>query len=118
MTTNNPSNDSLQHKWQADADYPKLMETFRKKMGEIVDPELGLSIIDLGLVRDVIVDENAAQMIMILTTPFCPYGPAMLEEARAKAEEILKRPVTVEMGLDMWDPSMLEEGSRETWGWF
>jgi metal-sulfur cluster biosynthetic enzyme len=55
---------------------------------------------------------------MILTTPFCPYGPAMLETTRKKAEASLEKPVKIEMGSEMWDPSMMEEGAGSEWGLF
>jgi metal-sulfur cluster biosynthetic enzyme len=55
---------------------------------------------------------------MILTTPFCPYGPAMLESARKKAEEVLEREVGIDFSLDTWDFSMMEEGLGGDWGLF
>jgi metal-sulfur cluster biosynthetic enzyme len=53
---------------------------------------------------------------MILTTPYCPYGPAMIEMTRKKAEEALEMPVNIELGMDMWDFSMMEEGAAPEWG--
>jgi metal-sulfur cluster biosynthetic enzyme len=55
---------------------------------------------------------------MILTTPFCPYGPQMLEQVRRTVQEKTGVPTTIEMGLEMWDPSMMEEGAGEDWGLF
>jgi metal-sulfur cluster biosynthetic enzyme len=57
-------------------------------------------------------------VVMILTTPFCPYGPALLEQAREMAEATLQVPTTVEMGREMWDPGMMEEGAGGDWGLF
>jgi metal-sulfur cluster biosynthetic enzyme len=104
--------------WQAESTHPDLMENFREKMREVIDPEIGLNIIELGLVRDVEIEEDSAKVTMILTTPFCPYGPAMLEMARRKAEEALERPTVIEMGVEMWDLSMMEEGAAGDWGMF
>jgi len=42
----------------------------------------------------------------------------MLEMTRQKAEQALEKPVTIELGLEMWDPSMMEEGAGAQWGWF
>lgn len=94
--------------------YPALEEALR----DVVDPELGLNIIELGLVREVEVENSSAKITMILTTPFCPYGPAMLEMTRQRAESVLETPTTVEMGVEMWDPSMMEEGTGGDWGMF
>ena len=87
-------------------------------MREVVDPEIGLNIIELGLLRDLIIEEDSAEVNMILTTPFCPYGPAILETTRQKAESFLERPTTIEMGIEMWTPTMMEEGAGAEWGLF
>lgn len=115
-TTNKP--DKSKVSWQAESTHPELVEPFREQMREVVDPELGLSIIELGLIRDLKILDDHAEVNMILTTPFCPYGPAMLEVTRQKAENFLNRPVTIEMGMEMWDFSMMEEGAGADWGLF
>jgi metal-sulfur cluster biosynthetic enzyme len=55
---------------------------------------------------------------MILTTPFCPYAPALINQVKLTAEETLGISTTVEMGMEMWDPSMMEEGAGADWGLF
>ena len=102
--------------WQAESTHPDLIEPFKESMREVVDPEIGLNIIELGLIRDLMIENGNAKVIMILTTPFCPYGPAMLDMTRQKAESALQRPVTIEMGMEMWDFSMMEEGAGGDWG--
>ena len=62
------------------------------------------------------VEEDSAIVHMILTTPFCPYGPALLEVTREKAEEALGRTTSIDLGMEMWDFSMMEEGSGADWG--
>jgi metal-sulfur cluster biosynthetic enzyme len=102
--------------WQLESTHPDLAQKLQESLREVVDPEIGLNIIELGLVRDVTVEDDQAKLNMILTTPFCPYGPAMLETTRQKAEAALERPTTIEMGLEMWDFSMMEEGAGADWG--
>lgn len=102
--------------WQLDSTHPELAEPVRDKLREVVDPELGLNIIELGLIRDITKEDDQATVTMILTTPFCPYGPAIMEAARAKAEEGLGVPTTIEMGTQMWDMSFMEEGAGADWG--
>ena len=104
--------------WQAEATHPELCDQLRKGFSEIVDPELAFNIIQLGLVRDVKIDDDGAIVKMILTTPFCPYGPSMLESARQKAEQVLERPVGIDFGMDACDFSMMEEGLGMDWGMF
>lgn len=104
--------------WQAESTHPELIEPFKNALREVVDPEIGLNIIELGLVRDLTIEDKEAKLTMILTTPFCPYGPALLEMARRKAESALARPVMIEMGMEMWDFSMMEEGAGADWGFY
>jgi metal-sulfur cluster biosynthetic enzyme len=105
-------------KWSIHDTHPDLVEVARTKLAEVVDPEIGMNIIELGLVRDVQIDGDVARLKMILTTPFCPYGPAMVEATREKAQEALNQPVTVEMGTDVWDFSMMEDPSALDWGMY
>ena len=105
-----------QLKWTIHDTHPDLVETVRAKLGEVVDPEIGMTIIQLGLVRDVSLEKDIARMKMILTTPFCPYGPALIEMTKQKAVEALDKPVTIEMLPDMWDFSMMEDPSALDWG--
>jgi len=103
--------------WTAESTNPELIEGFKEAMREVVDPEIGLNIIELGLIRDLKLLDGLATVTMILTTPFCPYGPAMLESTRQKAETFLKTPTRIEMGMEMWDFSMMEEGVGD-WGMY
>ncbi len=105
-----------QIKWTIHDTNPELVEVVRTKLSEVVDPEIGMNIIQLGLIRDVELENGIARLKMILTTPFCPYGPAMIEMTKAKAVEALNRPVTIKMGMDMWDFSMMEDPSTLDWG--
>jgi len=98
-----------QIKWTIHETNPEVVEPLRASLSEVVDPEIGMNIIQLGLIRDVEIENGVARMKMILTTPFCPYGPAMIEMTKAKAVEGLNMPVTIEMGMDMWDFSMMED---------
>lgn len=104
--------------WQAESTNPELVEPLKEAFREVIDPEIGLNIIELGLVRDVTIEDDQARVTMILTTPFCPYGPALLDMARQKAEQALNRPTYIELGMEMWDLSMMEEGAGADWGLF
>ncbi|MEZ4589676.1 MAG: hypothetical protein R3D55_00830 [Chloroflexota bacterium] len=55
---------------------------------------------------------------MILTTPFCPYGPQIIEQVRMVGNQVMQGGVTVEIGTELWDPSMMEEGAGGDWGLF
>lgn len=104
--------------WQAETSHPEKMPALKSSLEEVIDPEINLNILQLGLVRDVIIGETQAVLKMILTTPFCPYGPAMLDLTRQKAEEGLAMNVEIDLGMEMWDFSMMEEGLGGDWGLF
>jgi metal-sulfur cluster biosynthetic enzyme len=93
--------------WDAEKDFPELCEKLRNALQDIKDPELGVSVIQLGLIRNVNIMPDQATIKMILTTPYCPYGPAMMEITRSKAEEALGRPTHVDFSLEPWDLSMM-----------
>jgi len=114
MTTSEPG--SNRPAWQIESTHSELVEQLTQAFKEIQDPEIGLDIIQLGLVRDVTIEENSAIVKMILTTPFCPYGPAMLEQTRQKAEETLGMTTHMDFSMEMWDFSMMEEGLGGDWG--
>lgn len=102
--------------WDSEAQFPALTQLLKDGLSEINDPEIGLNIIQLGLVRNVTIEPDHAIVKMILTTPFCPYGPAMLESTRQKAEEILGRTTAIDFGMEAWDFNMMEEGLGGDWG--
>ena len=102
--------------WAIDSTHPELVEPLTEALRTVVDPEINLNIIQLGLIRNVKIEEESAVVKMLLTTPFCPYGPAMLETTRQKAEEALKVPTHMDLSMDVWDFSMMEEGLADGWG--
>jgi len=107
-----------QIRWAIHDTHPELVQPLRDRLAEVVDPEIGMNIIQLGLVRDIHIDDQVAHLKLILTTPFCPYGAAMIEMTKAKAIEGLSMPVTIEMGMDAWDFSMMEDPSALDWGMY
>ncbi|UCF62552.1 MAG: iron-sulfur cluster assembly protein [Anaerolineaceae bacterium] len=104
--------------WEIDSTHPLKADEIRQALRQVMDPELGMSIIELGLVRGVSMDDDQLEVKMILTTPFCPYGPALLESARSKAEEVSGIPTVIELGMEMWEPSMMEDSAAADWRLF
>lgn len=104
--------------WVAEGQDKAKATEVREALREIVDPEIGLNIIELGLVRDLDLQPEKATVKMILTTPFCPYGPAIMEETRKKVADVVGIPSAIEMGTELWEPSMMEEGAGGDWGLF
>ncbi|GIV85256.1 MAG: hypothetical protein KatS3mg052_2263 [Candidatus Roseilinea sp.] len=97
-------------------EYAALEEKVRQALREVYDPELGMSVIELGLIRKLEFSPDSVNVTMILTTPFCPYGPALVEQVRQRTQEAAERPAKVTMGLEMWEPTMMEDQAAANWG--
>ncbi len=104
--------------WDINDTHPDLVEPLRAKLSEVVDPEIALNVIQLGLIRKVSIENNEASLYVLLTTPFCPYGPAMMEMIKQKATEGLNLPVKIELGAEMWDFSLMEDPGALDWGMY
>jgi metal-sulfur cluster biosynthetic enzyme len=106
--------------WEIESTHPELAEKVEEALRQVLDPEIGLNVVELGLIRNVGYDEEkeAAFVSMIMTTPFCPYAPALLDMARTKVQETLEVTTTIEMGMEFWDMSFMEEGTGADWGLF
>lgn len=85
----------------------------RTALEEVMDPELLLSVVDLGMVREVRLgmDGHPTEVDIILTTPFCPYGPMLVEQITAVVERVTAGPAKVDVLADPWDPSMMPDPS-------
>jgi metal-sulfur cluster biosynthetic enzyme len=98
----------------------------RSALKNVIDPEIGLDIVSLGLVYDVGIEDagRTVTVDMTLTTPACPAGPQILEQAR---REVLGL-ATVHPSLEnvrinlvwtpFWNPSMMSEDAREELGFY
>src|SRR5690606_19876467 len=109
---------SLQENLMTDQQIQSKEEGLYEALRTVIDPEIGMNVIELGLIRSVEIHEDRSHLVMIMTTPFCPYAPQLLEQTRRTAQNFLSVPVTIEMGLEMRDPSMMEEGVADDWGLF
>jgi metal-sulfur cluster biosynthetic enzyme len=101
--------------WDLGKDDKGLAEELHIALQSVVDPELGMNIVQLGLVRNVKKEGDGAHVTMILTTPFCPYAPQLMEACRSKTEETLGVPTTIEMGREVWNQDLMEDGAID-WG--
>jgi metal-sulfur cluster biosynthetic enzyme len=104
--------------WDIESTNPELVEPVTEELKKVMDPEIGLNVLELGLVRNVTIINGEGKLLMIMTTPFCPYGPALLETTRQQAEIGLKLPTSITLNYEPWDPSMMDENARSEWGFF
>jgi metal-sulfur cluster biosynthetic enzyme len=86
-------------------------ESIREALRGVLDPELHLDVVTLGLIREVDVDSTPVQIKMLLTTPFCPYGPWMVGQVKETGEQAAGCEVKVEVLPEQWHPEMMEDPS-------
>ena len=86
-------------------DGAEKQEKILNALQSVLDPEIGLSVIDLDLIREIRLDDpEEAEVRMVLTTPFCPYGPMLINQIQSVAEQAAETPVKVTVLPDKWEP--------------
>jgi metal-sulfur cluster biosynthetic enzyme len=70
----------------------------------VIDPELGIDVVDLALIKQIVIGPESAEIKMVLTTPFCPYAGSMVQQMKDAAESVLEHPVKVTVLAERWDP--------------
>ena len=91
-------------------------QNIREGLKSVIDFELGLDVVSLGLIRDITVDDAGVHITMILTSPMCPMASYLLQQVRERAVELTKRPVEVVLGHEPWRPEMMDEDARAMMG--
>jgi metal-sulfur cluster biosynthetic enzyme len=100
---------------------PATEEAVREALKQVVDPELGINIVDLGLVYDVeIGQEGAISIEYTLTTMGCPIGPLIEQQIQSFLENVPGvTSVEAEMVLrPPWTPEMMSEEAKAALGYF
>lgn len=84
-----------------------------ERLSEVIDPELGCSIVDLGLIYDVRIDGSALSVAMTFTTPGCPMHEALLEGVKTALRTVPGvETASVRVVWDPpWNPSMMKQNS-------
>jgi metal-sulfur cluster biosynthetic enzyme len=81
----------------------------KQELREVKDPEIGLDVIQLGLIREINLNLDPPEIKMMLTTPFCPYGGWLIQQVKDSASKIVGKPVKVTVMPDLWDPNFMED---------
>ena len=96
-------------------------EQVREALRQVVDPELGINIVDLGLVYDVdISDQGVVHIEYSLTTMGCPIGPLIEHQMQSFLEKV---PGVSSVDAEMvrrppWTPEMMSEEAKAALGYF
>ncbi|MBP8252322.1 MAG: metal-sulfur cluster assembly factor [Herpetosiphon sp.] len=98
----------------------------RAALKNVVDPEIGLNVVDLGLIYNVDIRDEGKKVVvdMTLTTPACPAGPQIIESAHKeiKALDVIQ-PNLEEVNINLvwtpfWTPEMMTQEAKDELGFF
>ena len=94
-------------------------DAVRDALRAVLDPEIGINVVDLGLVYGVDVAEDRVDVALGVTSPTCPMGAHLAETARAAIAAALPgRTVTVTITHDPpWSPERMSDTARKQLGW-
>jgi len=95
-------------------------EAVRAALRNVIDPEAGMNIVDLGLVYDIEIATGRVRVAMTMTTPACPMGAMITEEAREAIRGIA--PAGTDVIVDLvweppWNAARMSAHARQHFGW-
>jgi metal-sulfur cluster biosynthetic enzyme len=87
---------------------------------DVIDPELGVDIVNLGLVYEITVEDKQVVVRMTLTTPGCPLGGYLDDEVSRCLAQLPGAPaVHVDLVWDPpWRPEMMSDRAKAMLGWY
>ena len=94
-------------------------EDIYEALEEVIDPELGLDFVSLGLVYDVEIEDSDVYVTFTLTTPACPIGPQVSEQMKEFVGEIdgVTEVVPSMVFTPPWTPDKMSEDAKFALGY-
>ena len=100
-------------------------DAVREELKKVIDPELFVNIVDLGLIYDVDIQDgeegkHKVQIEMTMTSPMCPAGPQLVGNSKQVVEQLDEvEEVEVKIVLDPpWTPDLMSEDAKDQLGIF
>ena len=98
----------------------------RSALKNVVDPEIGVNIVDLGLIYNVDIRDEGRQIVvdMTLTTPACPAGPQIIDQAHKEVNALeVIHPSLNDVNINLvwtpfWNPEMMSQDAKDELGYF
>jgi len=92
-----------------------MEEKIIEKLKEIEDPEIGIDIVSLGLIRNVKVND-VIEIDFLPTSLFCPYLDFLLKEIEEKLKKEFKKDVKINIVEDFWNKDLMSEEAKRKLG--
>lgn len=93
----------------------ELVEQIKENLEKVIDPDIGINIVDLGLIYDLNVDhDNNATVLMTLTAPNCPYGDEIIDGVDYACRRIDDvNEVFINLTFDPpWNPEKISDAAK------
>jgi metal-sulfur cluster biosynthetic enzyme len=95
-------------------------EAVREALRSVEDPEAGMSIVDLGLVYGIAVEQGRVRVEVTMTSPACPVAPYIVDESAAAIRAIAPEGTDVDVTLvwePPWTPERMSAEAQKRFGW-
>jgi len=92
----------------------------REALATVDDPEVGMNIVDLGLVYRIDITPQLVHVELTMTTPACPLGDLITDNVRRAISAAVPETAAVDVVLvwePPWTPDRMSESARQTFGW-
>ena len=96
------------------------VESVREVLRQVIDPEVGVNIVDLGLVYGIDITAGQVSIRLTMTSPACPMGDMIMSDIDAALDAALAPEIGVVVNLvwdPPWSPEMMTKDARGQFGW-
>lgn len=83
----------------------------------VIDPDVGINIVDLGLVERVAIEDGTVRVDLIMTTPACPQTGHLQDEAARAIAKAGFTPQVAVLETPLWQPDRMSDLARKSLGW-
>jgi metal-sulfur cluster biosynthetic enzyme len=123
MTASRPA--SREDQGPAAAPFPydgpdQLREPLTAALSRVVDPEISMNIVDVGLVYGVAVDAATAHVRITMTSAACPVIELIMDEAETELDKVVPPELQIRIELvwePPWSPERMSPGAKRFMGW-
>jgi metal-sulfur cluster biosynthetic enzyme len=95
-------------------------DAVRNALRNVIDPEVGMNVVDLGLIYDITIAAGMIGVKLTMTTPACPMSSLIIDDAYQEIHSIAPASAKIDIQLvwePPWDSSMLSEQAKQHFGW-
>ncbi|MDP3618479.1 MAG: metal-sulfur cluster assembly factor [Ramlibacter sp.] len=98
----------------------ELQESVTAALRRVVDPELAMSIVDVGLIYGVVITEALARVQVTMTSAACPVADVIIDEIESELDRVIPAGLLIQVELvwePAWTPERMSESARRFMGW-